>query len=151
MITPLTYVLITPARNEAESIERTIKSIIIQTHRPARWVIVGDGSTDGIDEIALTYCAIHEWTRFVRMPEYKERYFAGKSDALNAGYASVKDRCYVSIPGGTPHDSISENSPTKGSYEAIAGYPFPNTTSHVFSTPGTNADGAAWVLVLETQ
>lgn len=42
--------------------------------------------------------------------------------------------------------------PTTSTYRGIAGSPFPNTSAHVFSTPGTHADGASdWVLVLETQ
>ena len=42
--------------------------------------------------------------------------------------------------------------PTAGTYQAIAGSPFPNTGFHAFSTPGTHSDGASdWVLVLETQ
>ena len=41
------YVLITPARNEAQFIELTIKSVIAQTSKPIKWVIVSDGSTDG--------------------------------------------------------------------------------------------------------
>ena len=36
-------VLVTLARNEAEFIEGTIKSVIAQTVRPVRWVIVSDG------------------------------------------------------------------------------------------------------------
>jgi len=40
------YVLITPARNEAQFIELTIKSVIAQTIKPIKWVIVSDGSTD---------------------------------------------------------------------------------------------------------
>ena len=39
------YVLITPARNEAQFIELTLKSVIAQTVRPKKWVIVSDGST----------------------------------------------------------------------------------------------------------
>jgi hypothetical protein len=42
--------------------------------------------------------------------------------------------------------------PTTGTYRGIAGSPFPNTTTHVFSTPGTHADGASdWVLVFQTK
>ena len=48
---PYTYVLVTPARNEAQFIELTLKSVIGQTVRPAKWVIVSDGSTDGTDDI----------------------------------------------------------------------------------------------------
>ena len=45
------YVLITPARNEADYIGLTLKSMAVQTLRPLKWVIVSDGSTDGTDEI----------------------------------------------------------------------------------------------------
>ena len=48
---PIDYVLITPARNEAALIEATIQSVVSQTVKPKRWVIVSDGSTDGTDEI----------------------------------------------------------------------------------------------------
>jgi hypothetical protein len=42
--------------------------------------------------------------------------------------------------------------PTKGTYQPIAGSPFPNTGSQAFTTPGVHADGAGdWVLVLEGQ
>ena len=91
MGTPLTYVLITPARNEAEGIERTIRSMISQTRKPLCWVIVSDGSDDGTDEIVQGYCAVHDWMKLVRMPERRERHFAGKVGAFNAGYAAVKD------------------------------------------------------------
>jgi biofilm PGA synthesis N-glycosyltransferase PgaC len=91
------YVLITPARNEAEFIELTIQSVVAQTIRPARWVIVSDGSTDGTDEIVRKYAADNPWIELVRMPERRERHFAGKVDAFNAGYARVKDLKYEVI------------------------------------------------------
>jgi biofilm PGA synthesis N-glycosyltransferase PgaC len=87
----MTYVMITPARNEAGSIERTIRSMIAQTLKPTRWVIVSDGSTDGTDEIVLKYCARHDWIKLMRMPERRERDFAGKAGAFQAGYAAMKD------------------------------------------------------------
>jgi poly-beta-1,6-N-acetyl-D-glucosamine synthase len=87
----LTYVLVTPARNEADYIESTIKSMIAQTLRPLKWVIVSDGSTDRTDEIVQSYLADNSWIEFVRMPERKERHFAGKVTAFNAGYEKVKD------------------------------------------------------------
>jgi glycosyltransferase involved in cell wall biosynthesis len=92
-----TYVLITPARNEAEFIELTIKSMVAQTVRPAKWVIVSDGSTDGTDEIVKKYAADHDWIELLRMPERRERHFAGKVYAFNAGYARMKDLGYEVI------------------------------------------------------
>jgi len=86
-----TYVIITPARNEARYIELTIKSMIAQTHPPLRWVIVSDGSTDGTDEIVSRYLADYPWIELLRMPERKERHFAGKVYAFNAGYDRIRD------------------------------------------------------------
>ena len=92
-----TYVLITPARNEAQFIELTIKSVVSQTVRPLKWVIVSDGSTDGTDDIVSKYAAEHPWIELVRMPERSERHFAGKVHAFNAGYARVKHLKYEVI------------------------------------------------------
>jgi len=89
-----TYVLITPARNEAEFIELTIKSVVAQTARPLKWVIVSDGSTDDTDDIVSKYATDHPWIELVRMPQRRERHFAGKVYAFNAGYAKMKDISY---------------------------------------------------------
>ncbi len=91
------YVLVTPARNEAKFLEGTIKSVIAQTVRPLRWVIVSDGSTDGTDEIVKDYVRQHDWIELVRMPERTERNFAGKAFAFRAGEARVADLPYEVI------------------------------------------------------
>lgn len=85
------YALVTPARNEAQYIELTIRSMIAQTLVPLKWVIVSDGSTDGTDEIVGKYLNDYKWIELVRMPERKERHFAGKVHAFRAGYELVKD------------------------------------------------------------
>ncbi len=92
-----TYVLITPARNEAQFIELTIKSVVAQTVRPIKWIIVSDGSTDGMDDIVCKYAAEHDWIELVRMLERRDRHFAGKVHAFNAGYARMKDLRYEVI------------------------------------------------------
>lgn len=84
------YVLITPARNEAAFIEETIKSVVAQTFKPTKWVIVSDGSTDGTDEIVQRYIASNSWIELLRMPERRERHFAGKVHAFNTGYEAVR-------------------------------------------------------------
>lgn len=86
-----TYALITPARNEALFIELTIKSVIAQKVQPVKWIIVSDGSTDDTDDIVRKYAAVHGWIELIRMPERRERHFAAKVNAFNAGYARVKD------------------------------------------------------------
>jgi len=88
------YVLITPARNETDFIELTIKSVVGQTVRPLKWVIVSDGSTDGTEEIVSRYTAEYPWIELVRMPERTGRDFAGKVHAFNAGLERVKGLAY---------------------------------------------------------
>ncbi len=91
------YVLVTPARNEAQLIESTIQSVVAQTVLPLKWVIVSDGSTDGTDEIVQKCSANHEWIELERMPERKERTFVGKVHAFNAGIARMNSLPYEVI------------------------------------------------------
>jgi poly-beta-1,6-N-acetyl-D-glucosamine synthase len=97
MLTLPGYVLITAARDEAQFIELTIKSVVAQTARPVKWIIVSDGSTDGTDEIVSRYAADHPWIELLRMPERRERHFAGKVHAFNAGYARISHLQYDAI------------------------------------------------------
>jgi poly-beta-1,6-N-acetyl-D-glucosamine synthase len=86
-----TYVLITPARNEARYIDLTLRSMVAQQYLPLKWVIVSDGSTDGTDDIVRKYAADNPWIELLRMPERAERHFAGKVHAFNTGYARAKE------------------------------------------------------------
>lgn len=91
------YVIVTPARNEAQFIEFTLRSVVAQTVLPLRWVIVSDGSTDGTDEIVERYAAKFPWIELLRVSERPERHFAGKVLAFNAGYSRVKGLNYQII------------------------------------------------------
>src|SRR5262245_30754578 len=86
----LTYVLVTPAHNERDLIEGTIRSVIAQTHLPLKWVIVSDGSTDGTDEIVERFAYEHAWIELLRMPEHRERTCAAKAISLNGGLDRLK-------------------------------------------------------------
>ena len=89
-----TYVLITPARNEAGFIEGTIRSVVAQTVRPVKWVIVSDGSTDGTDEVVKQFLPDNPWMELVRMPERRDRHFAAKVSCFNGGYEKVRGVTY---------------------------------------------------------
>jgi glycosyltransferase involved in cell wall biosynthesis len=91
------YVLVTPARNEANFIEHTIESVIAQRLQPIKWAIVSDGSTDGTDEIVQKFAAQYEWIELISLPEHAKRDFAGKVAAFNAGYAKVRELDYEVI------------------------------------------------------
>src|SRR5262245_28151263 len=86
-----TYVIVTPARNEAHFIDQTIRCMISQTLRPLKWLIVSDGSTDATDEIVERYLTANPWIELLRMPKRSERHFAGKAHAFNAGRAKFAE------------------------------------------------------------
>ena len=86
----MNYVLITPARNEAAFIEKTLESVVGQTLVPGRWVIVDDASTDRTAEIAESYAQRFPWIEVVRRPHQLKRSFAGKVHAFNAGLERIQ-------------------------------------------------------------
>jgi glycosyltransferase involved in cell wall biosynthesis len=86
----LKYVLITPARNEAALISKTIESVMSQTAIPERWIIVSDGSTDETDEIVIRYSENRPWIELLRMPERRDRNFAAKVACIQAGCERVR-------------------------------------------------------------
>jgi len=90
----LKYALVTAARNEEALIEQTIHSVVAQTIRPVRWVIVSDGSTDGTDEIVKRHAGEQDWIKLLRMPEHRDRQFAAKANCFNAGYANLNGTDY---------------------------------------------------------
>ncbi|MEJ5358032.1 MAG: glycosyltransferase family 2 protein [Desulfobacterales bacterium] len=80
------YVLLTAARNEAAFIEGTIRSVLLQSHRPLRWVIVSDGSTDETDRIVQRYAGAAEFIAYARTGERRGGVdFAKKVQALHRG------------------------------------------------------------------
>jgi glycosyltransferase involved in cell wall biosynthesis len=85
----MTYVLITPAKNEAEFLERTIASVTCQTRPPLRWVIVSDGSTDQTAAIAQRHATRFPWIEVLAREPGRGRDFSGKVAAFNAGLATV--------------------------------------------------------------
>jgi glycosyltransferase involved in cell wall biosynthesis len=94
---PVKYVLITPARNEEAFIEKTIESVAKQTILPLKWVIVNDGSTDDTGNKVRRFLGKYPWIELIEFPVRKERNFAAKVFAFNAGQESVKNLDYEVI------------------------------------------------------
>lgn len=91
------YVLVTPARNEEQFIEETLESVVHQTYLPLKWVIVNDGSTDDTARRIEPYASKYDWIELVNLPVRRERNFAAKVHAFNAGQEKVKDLKYEII------------------------------------------------------
>ena len=84
------YVLISPCRNEAAVMRKTLDSVVAQSLRPAKWVIVDDGSTDDTPGILKEYASRHEWICIVTRADRGHRAVGpGVVDAFYSGYASI--------------------------------------------------------------
>jgi biofilm PGA synthesis N-glycosyltransferase PgaC len=93
---PRSYVLISPCRDEADYMRRTLDSVIAQTLRPAKWVIVDDGSTDATPEILAEYAAKHDWIEVVKKPDRGERAVGpGVIEAFYFGFERVRMEDYA--------------------------------------------------------
>lgn len=89
------YVVITPVKNEAEYIEKTLRSMIQQTTKPCEWIIVNDGSTDETAEIATRYIAQHPWIKLVNRQDrgFRQR-GKGVVETFYVGYEALTEHDY---------------------------------------------------------
>lgn len=86
---PSRILIITPAKDEAEFLQRTIDSLVSQSCRPACWVIVNDGSTDNTGEIADLAAARYDWIKVLHRPAGTQRRVGpGVIEAFYAGLAT---------------------------------------------------------------
>ncbi len=69
---------------------QTLDSVIAQSVRPGKWVIVDDGSTDETPRILAEYAGRHDWIKIVTRRDRGRRAVGpGVVDAFYAGYESV--------------------------------------------------------------
>lgn len=91
------YVLITPACNEAATIEETIRSVLGQTLPPREWIIVSNGSTDQTEEIVERYARDYSFIRLLKYTVTGPRNFAAVVFADEAGYRALTTKDYAFI------------------------------------------------------
>jgi biofilm PGA synthesis N-glycosyltransferase PgaC len=84
------YLVISPVRNEAEHIEKTIVSILNQTIKPKEWIIVDDGSKDRTYEIVKKYSEKYEWIKIIRRGD--RGYAEPGRGVMEAFYAGFDNR-----------------------------------------------------------
>jgi poly-beta-1,6-N-acetyl-D-glucosamine synthase len=92
---PGRYVLISPCRNEAQFMRQTLESVLAQSIRPAKWIIVDDGSTDQTPQILAAYARQHEWIEIVTRRDRGRRAVGpGVIEAFYAGYDTINPDDY---------------------------------------------------------
>lgn len=90
------YLIISPCRNEAVYMRRTLDSVVAQSEPPVLWVIVDDGSTDGSREILEDYAGKHDWIRIVYIRD--RGYRAVGPGVIEAFYAGLETVSVVESP-----------------------------------------------------
>jgi len=84
------YVLVSPCRDEAANVRRTLESVAAQTVPPALWVVVDDGSTDDTPAILQDYRARLPYLSVVRRADRGRRSVGpGVIEAFYAGLETV--------------------------------------------------------------
>lgn len=83
------HVVIVPAHNEQALIGRMLDSLVAQTERPDRIVVVDDGSTAATADIVRDLARAHPWIDLIQGPGKGERGYR-VVEAFNAGYAAVQ-------------------------------------------------------------
>jgi biofilm PGA synthesis N-glycosyltransferase PgaC len=95
-INKIKYIIISPVRDEENHIEKTIQSVISQTIKPMKWVIVDDGSTDTTSEIIETYLPKNDWITLLKLPDrgYYDLMTGGEIRAFYKGFKTIKHLDY---------------------------------------------------------
>ena len=61
------YIMVTPVKNEEDSLPNQARSVLEQTFKPSLWVIVDDGSTDGTVDIIRDLTNKHNWIKTIKL------------------------------------------------------------------------------------
>jgi glycosyltransferase involved in cell wall biosynthesis len=85
------YLLISPCRDEAQYLRRTLDSVAAQSVPPALWVVVDDGSTDDTPAILEEYARRLPYLRVVRRNDRGRRQVGpGVIEAFYAGLETAR-------------------------------------------------------------
>lgn len=89
------YLLISPCRNEEQYMRQTLDTVVNQTVKPSKWVIVDDGSTDSTPQILAEYAAKHPWIEIItRENRGKRAVGPGVIEAFYTGYDAINPDDY---------------------------------------------------------
>ena len=65
------YIILSPIKNEELNLEKLYSSILRQTIRPKKWLIVNDGSTDNSLKLIRKFSRLNPWVEFITLKNEK--------------------------------------------------------------------------------
>lgn len=84
------YVVVTPVKDEDAHIGSMIKSVLAQTKRPDKWVIVDDGSTDQTPEIIAANTAGIAWITVLNTKSTQRNLGSAEVIAFDKGLGTIQ-------------------------------------------------------------
>jgi len=91
----MSYVLITPIKDEAKNLQQLKNTILNQTVRPIVWIIADSGSKDRNLQIAKKLFEGYDWIHVIQQKQFFEKGYSHKNfaEAINEGYSYAKKLC----------------------------------------------------------
>ncbi|TGC11565.1 glycosyltransferase [Methanolobus halotolerans] len=87
------YILVTPCKNEEESLPKLAESIVGQEITPLLWVIVNDGSTDRTPEILRDLGSRYPWIQTITLSEKPRDLGVHVSHVYRTGFDAAIKHC----------------------------------------------------------
>jgi poly-beta-1,6-N-acetyl-D-glucosamine synthase len=84
------YVIVTPVKDEAAFIGNMIKSVVAQTKRPDKWIIVDDGSTDKTPDIIASNIKGLDWIEVLNTKATQRNLGSAEVIAFNKGIDAIR-------------------------------------------------------------
>lgn len=88
------YVVVTPVRDEEKFVGQMVDSMLAQTHRPIRWVVVNDGSTDLTSQIITEKTSGIPWITLLDNVSDKRDLGTAEVVAFYKGFTRVSDLAF---------------------------------------------------------
>lgn len=89
----LSYIIVTPARNEEKNLPRLIESVANQTLNPKLHVIVDDNSEDNTLIMVQLYSKQYKWVKYVHIDQNREYMGMHYSEVCKAGFDFAVNYC----------------------------------------------------------
>lgn len=90
------YVVVTPAFNEEDYIRYPLESMVRQTVKPLKWIIIDDGSVDNTAQLIKNTAEQHEWIEYYyHNKKPGQTYYSSNVYAILKGIELVRDIPYT--------------------------------------------------------
>ncbi len=91
----LSYVIVSPVRDESRYLQQTLDSVLNQSLRPVKWFLVDDGSTDETPAILSRFASSHDFVTVLRRHRQDGRQpGGGVVRAFQYGYDAIEATAY---------------------------------------------------------